>query len=149
DVSTANVPVNTASAKISTASPEVKTVDDTAAESLVYEEALRLQEQLDKEERQRIARVQEEASSFNIKEWDDIQVRVEADEEFAVRLLVEEREKYSEAENARLLAELIKQRKRHFAAKRAEETSSTEELHFLIYQEHGKSYTEAVEELLF
>ncbi|GJZ19407.1 hypothetical protein Tco_0555997 [Tanacetum coccineum] len=47
-------------------------------ERLGYEAALRLQEQLDKEERQRISRVQEEESSFNIKEWDDIQARVKA-----------------------------------------------------------------------
>ncbi|GKB85863.1 hypothetical protein Tco_0958135 [Tanacetum coccineum] len=82
DVSTANVPVNTL----------ILLVQKLVLPSLKYEEALRLQEQLDKEERQRIARVQEEASSFNIKEWDDIQARVEADEEFAVRLLAEERE---------------------------------------------------------
>ncbi|GJR66912.1 hypothetical protein Tco_0012977 [Tanacetum coccineum] len=37
-------------------------------ERAVYEAAVRLQEQLDKEERQRIARVHEEASSFNIEE---------------------------------------------------------------------------------
>ncbi|GJS41939.1 putative ribonuclease H-like domain-containing protein [Tanacetum coccineum] len=42
-----------------------------------------LHAKIDEEERQRIARVQEEASSFNIEEWDDIQARVEADEEFA------------------------------------------------------------------
>ncbi|GJR85729.1 hypothetical protein Tco_0209740 [Tanacetum coccineum] len=71
---------------------QTKTKRQQEQERLGYEEALRLQEQLDEEERQRIARVQEEASSFNIKEWDDIQVRVEADEEFAVRLLAEERE---------------------------------------------------------
>ncbi|GJV70587.1 hypothetical protein Tco_1490582 [Tanacetum coccineum] len=42
-------------------------------EKLRLEEALRLQEQLDEEERQRIARVQEEASTFNDEEWDNIQ----------------------------------------------------------------------------
>ncbi|GJY57742.1 hypothetical protein Tco_0457634 [Tanacetum coccineum] len=40
---------------------------------LGYEEALRLQEQLDEEERQRIARVHEEANTFNDEEWDNIQ----------------------------------------------------------------------------
>ncbi|GJZ57314.1 hypothetical protein Tco_0612808 [Tanacetum coccineum] len=43
------------------------------------------------------------ASSLNIKEWDDIQARVEADEEFAQRLQSKEREMYSKAEKARLL----------------------------------------------
>ncbi|GJV73699.1 hypothetical protein Tco_1493694 [Tanacetum coccineum] len=68
-----------------------------------------------------IARVQEEANSFNIKEWDDIQARAEADEEFAQRLQSEEREMCSEAEKARLLAALINERKRYFVVQRAEE----------------------------
>ncbi|GJY70918.1 putative ribonuclease H-like domain-containing protein, partial [Tanacetum coccineum] len=87
----------------------------TASASSTKDKALRLQEQLDKEERQRIARAHEAASSFNIEEWEDIQARIEADEELAQRLQAEEREKYSEAKKARLLAELINQRKRHFA----------------------------------
>ncbi|GJV94207.1 putative ribonuclease H-like domain-containing protein [Tanacetum coccineum] len=98
-----------------------KTKRQQEQERLGYEAALRLQEQLDEEERQRIARAHEAASSFNIEEWEDIQARIEADEELAQRLQAEEREKYSEAEKARLLAELINQRKRHFAQQRAEE----------------------------
>ncbi|GJT46987.1 hypothetical protein Tco_0955702 [Tanacetum coccineum] len=126
DTSTTNVPVSTAGAEVSTVSPEVK----TAAESLVYirrsaakrkdkgkaimkeaepvqkktklqleqerlgyEEALRLQEQLDEEERQRISR----------------------------KLQAEERGKFSEAEKARLLVEMINERKRLFAQQRAEQ----------------------------
>ncbi|GJX11872.1 hypothetical protein Tco_0201731 [Tanacetum coccineum] len=54
-------------------------------ERLGLEEALRLQEQLDEEERQRIARVHEEASTFNAEEWDNIQAQIEADEELAHR----------------------------------------------------------------
>nr|GEV21951.1 hypothetical protein [Tanacetum cinerariifolium] len=68
-----------------------------------YEAIVRLQEQLDKEERQRIAGVHEEASSFNVDEWEDIQAIIEANEELALRIQVEEREKYFEAEKARLL----------------------------------------------
>ncbi|GKD15418.1 hypothetical protein Tco_1199825 [Tanacetum coccineum] len=116
---TANVPITIAGAEISTASPEVKTtgdsVDDIAAESLVkqeqerlgYEASLRLQEQLDEKERQRIVRAHEAASSFNFEEWEDIQARIKADEVLAQRLQAEERKKYSEAEKARLLTELI------------------------------------------
>ncbi|GJZ67612.1 hypothetical protein Tco_0630852 [Tanacetum coccineum] len=114
DFTTANVPVTTVGAEISTASPEVKTagdtagdsVDDIAAESLVYTKRSATKSK-DKEERQRITRAHEAASSFNIKEWEDIRVRIKFDEELAQRLQVEEREKYSEAEKARLLAELI------------------------------------------
>ncbi|GJV13139.1 hypothetical protein Tco_1354680 [Tanacetum coccineum] len=83
--------------------------------------AVRLQEQLDEEERQRIAIMYKEAKSFNIKEWENIQAIIEADEEIAQRIQAEEREKYYEAEKARLLVELIKQRKRYFAQQRAEE----------------------------
>ncbi|GJU77482.1 hypothetical protein Tco_1274552 [Tanacetum coccineum] len=109
-VSTAE-PVSTAGTLVSTA----------GASSAKDKEALRLQAEIDEEERQRIARVQEEASSLNIEEWDDIQARVEADEEFAQRLQSEEREMYSKAEKARLLVELINKRKRYFVAQRAEE----------------------------
>ncbi|GJX86689.1 hypothetical protein Tco_0337463 [Tanacetum coccineum] len=67
------------------------------------EEALRLQEQLDEEERQRITRVHEEASTFNAEEWDNIQAQIESDEELAHRLQAQERERYSKADKARLL----------------------------------------------
>nr|GEU41164.1 hypothetical protein [Tanacetum cinerariifolium] len=62
-----------------------------------YEAAVRLQEQLDEEERQRITRVHKEASSFNVKEMEDIQATIEADEELALSIQAEEKEKYSEA----------------------------------------------------
>ncbi|GJX63319.1 hypothetical protein Tco_0296219 [Tanacetum coccineum] len=90
-------------------------------ERLGYEEALRLQEQLDEEERQRIARVHEEANTFNAEEWDNIQAQIEADEELAQKLQAEERGKFSEVEKARLLVEMINERKRLFAQQRAEQ----------------------------
>ncbi|GJW95077.1 ribonuclease H-like domain-containing protein [Tanacetum coccineum] len=64
-----------------------------------YEAAVRLQAELEEEKRQRIARL-------------------------AQRLQVEEREMYTEAEQARMLVELINQRKRYFAAQRTEERSN-------------------------
>ncbi|GKC78770.1 hypothetical protein Tco_1129544 [Tanacetum coccineum] len=63
----------------------------------------------------------EEASSFNIEEWENIQATIEVDEELAQRIQAEEKEKYYEVEKARLLAELINQRKRYFDQQRAEE----------------------------
>ncbi|GJW38595.1 hypothetical protein Tco_0064440 [Tanacetum coccineum] len=54
-------------------------------ERLGLEKALRLQEQLDEEERQRIVRVHKEASTFNAEEWDNIQAQIKADEELAHR----------------------------------------------------------------
>ncbi|GJV51687.1 hypothetical protein Tco_1447428 [Tanacetum coccineum] len=126
---------------------QTKTKLQQEQERLGYEAALRLQEQLDEEERQRIARVHEAASSFNIEEWEDMQARIEADEELAQRLQAEEREKYSEAEKARLLAELINQRKRHFAQQRAEErrnkppTQAQQRTYMSNYIKHMESYT--------
>ncbi|GKF30276.1 hypothetical protein Tco_0100074, partial [Tanacetum coccineum] len=90
-------------------------------ERLGLETVVRLQEEFNEEERQRIARVYKVARSFSEVEWEDIQARIEADDELAHRLQAEEREKYSEAKIARLLAELINQRKRHFAQQRAKE----------------------------
>ncbi|GJT09005.1 hypothetical protein Tco_0843467 [Tanacetum coccineum] len=74
---------------------QIRTKLQQRQERASYEAAVRLQEQLDEEERQRIARVHEEASSFNIEEWEDIQATIKADEELAQRIQAEEREKYS------------------------------------------------------
>ncbi|GKA76724.1 hypothetical protein Tco_0783185 [Tanacetum coccineum] len=78
-----NPEVYTAEKGVSTTKPVSTASASLEQERLGYEEALRLQAEIDEEEMQRIFRVQEEASSFNIEEWDDIQARVEADEEFA------------------------------------------------------------------
>nr|GEU62329.1 hypothetical protein [Tanacetum cinerariifolium] len=123
-VSTAGalIPVSTAGmvdkckAIMQESEPELTTTKlQQRQERVGYEAAVRLQEQLDEEERQRIARVHEEASSFNVEEWENIQATIEADEELALRIQAEEREKYSEAEKARMLVDLINQRKIHFA----------------------------------
>ncbi|GKC09109.1 hypothetical protein Tco_1000719, partial [Tanacetum coccineum] len=68
--------------------------------------AARLQEELNEEERQRIARVHEAAQSFTKEEWKNIQATIEADEELALRIQAEEREKYFETEKSRLLVDL-------------------------------------------
>ncbi|GJV76087.1 putative ribonuclease H-like domain-containing protein, partial [Tanacetum coccineum] len=52
-------------------------------------------------------------------EWEDIKERVEADEELTQKLQAEERDKYSEVDQARMLVDLINQRKRYFAAQKA------------------------------
>ncbi|GKB65939.1 hypothetical protein Tco_0927351, partial [Tanacetum coccineum] len=75
---------------------QTKTKLQQEQERLGYEAAVRLQAKLEEEERQRIARVHEAASSFNVEEWEDIQARVEADEELAQRLQAEEREMYTD-----------------------------------------------------
>ncbi|GKE84294.1 hypothetical protein Tco_1558036, partial [Tanacetum coccineum] len=85
-------------------------------ERLGYEEALRLQEQLDEEERQRIARAQE-------------------------------RERYYEADKARLLVELINETKRKFAQQRPEQkrnkpmTQAQQRTYMCNYIKHMVSHT--------
>ncbi|GKB89129.1 hypothetical protein Tco_0961401, partial [Tanacetum coccineum] len=86
-----------------------------------FEEAQRLQEQLDEEERQRIASVHEEASTFKPEEWDNIQAQIKADEELPHSLQAQERERYSEADKAKLLVGIINERKRQFAQQRAQQ----------------------------
>ncbi|GJY30700.1 putative ribonuclease H-like domain-containing protein [Tanacetum coccineum] len=73
-----------------------------------YEAALRLQEHLDVEEIQRIARDAEIAQ------------RVEADEELNQKLQAEERDKYSKVDQTKRLVDLINERKKLFAQQRAE-----------------------------
>ncbi|GJX48387.1 hypothetical protein Tco_0273577 [Tanacetum coccineum] len=55
-----------------------KTKRQQEQERLGLEAAVRLQEEFDEEERQRIARVHEAARSFTKEEWEDIRVRIEA-----------------------------------------------------------------------
>ncbi|GKC54816.1 hypothetical protein Tco_1077561 [Tanacetum coccineum] len=93
DISTANVPCTSEEVQQSKDKSKAimkeaehvqkKTKFQLEQERLGYEEALRLQEQLDEEERQKIARVHEEANAFNAEEWDNIQAQIEADEELA------------------------------------------------------------------
>ncbi|GKA87306.1 hypothetical protein Tco_0809017 [Tanacetum coccineum] len=111
------------------------------------EVTLKLQEEFDAAKRQRIARVHEEASSFNIEEWEDIQATIEVVEELAQMIQAEEREKYSEAEKARLLSELINQQKKYFTQQRAEErrnkplTQAQQRTYMCNYIKHIGSHT--------
>ncbi|GJX38715.1 hypothetical protein Tco_0252018 [Tanacetum coccineum] len=123
-VSTAGAEVSTASPEVRTAAESLVYIKRSAAkrkdkgkaimkeaepvqkkkklhleqEMIGLEEALRLQEQLDEEEWQRIAIVQEEASTFNTEEWDKILAQIKVDEELVRRLQAQEREGYSEAD---------------------------------------------------
>ncbi|GKF24049.1 hypothetical protein Tco_0076371, partial [Tanacetum coccineum] len=63
-----------------------KTKRQQEQERLGLEAAVRLQEEFDEEERQRIVRVHEAARSFTKEEWEDIRARDEASEELVQRL---------------------------------------------------------------
>ncbi|GJT10369.1 hypothetical protein Tco_0857411 [Tanacetum coccineum] len=130
-VSTAGAVVTTASVVVSTVSPTrnigVSTADDiTMVETMVYIKKSAVKDKgkgkmAESETVQTKTKLQQEQERLDFKAVEDIQARVEADEELVQRLQAKEREKYTEAEQARILAELINQRKRYFAAQRAKE----------------------------
>ncbi|GJS47370.1 hypothetical protein Tco_0597491 [Tanacetum coccineum] len=116
-------------------------------ERLGHEAGVRLQEELDEEERQRMARVLEAAQSFTEEEWENIRARVEADEELSRRLQAEERNKYSEVDQAKMLVDLINQRKKYFAAQKAKAkrnkpmTQAQQKNYMINYIKHMGSHT--------
>ncbi|GKE70032.1 hypothetical protein Tco_1528104, partial [Tanacetum coccineum] len=70
---------------------------------------------------QKERRKQEEVTSAALaEEFDEIQDRIDADHELAVRLTHVEQEKYTIEERARLLAEFFERRKKQLAAERVE-----------------------------
>ncbi|GJW41232.1 hypothetical protein Tco_0067077 [Tanacetum coccineum] len=83
------------------------------------EEAKRLQAEFDEEER--LVRDKDEANVALTEVWDDIQAKIEADHELAERLQAEEQEQFTIKQKVTLFKELLEQRRKHFAAKRAEE----------------------------
>nr|GEV48904.1 hypothetical protein [Tanacetum cinerariifolium] len=95
EVSTGSGGISTASRLFSTAEESVST---GGASMPVSTAAVRLQEELDEEERQRMARVHEAAQSFTEQEWENIRARVKADEELTQRLQAEERSSKRAAE---------------------------------------------------
>nr|GEW65515.1 hypothetical protein [Tanacetum cinerariifolium] len=73
------------------------------------------------EEEDRIVKEKDEANRAVIEEWDDVQATIDADRQLAEQLQAQEKEQLSIEERSKLLAKLIKSRRKYFAAKRAEE----------------------------
>ncbi|GJW39410.1 hypothetical protein Tco_0065255 [Tanacetum coccineum] len=94
-------------------------MDEELAQRLFEEE----QAQFEKE--QRIAREkaaeQEAKDTALIEQMEDVQARMDADELLAERLQQKEREQFTVDEQARMLVDLIAERKKFFAAQRAEQ----------------------------
>ncbi|GKA22050.1 hypothetical protein Tco_0708012 [Tanacetum coccineum] len=127
EVSDASVPMNVSAATLSTP-PTTRTIfsdeDITIARTLVKMRKLaqRLHEEelaeLDRAQKER--QKQEEATRAALaEEFDEIQAKIDDDQELVVRLTHEEQEKYTIKERARLLAEFFKRRKKQLAAERA------------------------------
>ncbi|GJX95316.1 hypothetical protein Tco_0351114 [Tanacetum coccineum] len=73
------------------------------------------------DEEERLAREKDEANVALAKEWDDIQAKVDVDYQLAQRLQAEEQEQFTIKQKVTLFKELLEQRRKHFAAKRAKE----------------------------
>ncbi|GJV82630.1 hypothetical protein Tco_1522528 [Tanacetum coccineum] len=95
-----------------------------------------------------MVRVHEAAQSFTEEEWENIRARVEADEELSRRLQAEERDKYSEVDQAKMLVDLINQRKKYFAAQKAKAkrnkpmTQAQQRNYMINYIKHIGSHTQ-------
>ncbi|GJT69686.1 putative ribonuclease H-like domain-containing protein [Tanacetum coccineum] len=112
--------VNTAATTVTIITKEI-----TLAQAL---EALKtskpkLQAEFDEEERlaREKAKKEKEANIALIETWDDIQAKIDADHQLAERLQAQEQEELSVEEKATLFQQLLEKRRKHFAAKRAEE----------------------------
>ncbi|GJU72735.1 hypothetical protein Tco_1264140 [Tanacetum coccineum] len=157
-VSTAGAAVTTDSATaVSTASPtrRVSTVDDiTMAETLVYirKSAAKYKGKGKMDESETVqtkTKLQQEQERLGFEAAVRLQDELKEEERkrIAMRLQVEEKEMYSEAEQARMLVELINQRKRYFATQRAEErknkppTQAQQRTYMSNYIKHMGGYT--------
>ncbi|GJW62983.1 ribonuclease H-like domain-containing protein [Tanacetum coccineum] len=80
------------------------------------EEALRLQAKFDEEDRLAREKAQQ-VEEANIA-WDDIQAKIDADYQLAKRLQAQEQQELTIEEKSTLFVQLLKKRKKYFAAKR-------------------------------
>ncbi|GJR70667.1 hypothetical protein Tco_0016732 [Tanacetum coccineum] len=90
-------------------------------DQLMLDEELAFKLQAEEEEEERLAREKaQQIEEVNIA-WDDVQAKIKADYQLAQRLQAQEQEELTDEEKARLFVPFLEQRRKHFAAKRAEE----------------------------
>ncbi|GJW20911.1 putative ribonuclease H-like domain-containing protein [Tanacetum coccineum] len=105
-----------------------KMVEPEPVKKMSKKELLRLDEELafklqaeEEEEEERLAREKaQQVEEANIA-WDDVQAKIDADYQLAQRLQAQEQDELTDEEKARLFVQFLEQRRKHFAAKRAEE----------------------------
>ncbi|GJX22969.1 retrovirus-related pol polyprotein from transposon TNT 1-94 [Tanacetum coccineum] len=115
---------------------ELKSAKSKAVKAVIQEpeqvkpmkrlEQMRLDEELAfklqaKEEEERLAREKAQQTEEANIAWDDVQAKIEADYQLAQRLQAQEQEESTDKEKARLFVQFLEQRRKHLAAKRAEE----------------------------
>ncbi|GJT08441.1 hypothetical protein Tco_0842903 [Tanacetum coccineum] len=71
--------------------------------------------------REKAKKSEEESNIALIETWDDIQAKIDVDHQLAERMQAQEQEELSIEEKATLFQQLLEKRRKHFAAKRAEE----------------------------
>ncbi|GJZ26031.1 hypothetical protein Tco_0570284 [Tanacetum coccineum] len=104
-----------------------KMVKPEPVKKMSKKELLRLDDELsfklqaEEKEEERLAREKaQQTEEVNIA-WDDIQAKIKADYQLAQRLQAQEQEELTDEEKARLFVQFLEQRRKNFAAKRAEE----------------------------
>nr|GEX72609.1 hypothetical protein [Tanacetum cinerariifolium] len=88
------------------------------------QEARRLKAEIDEQDILAAKEAQKalEANNVVIKQWHDVQAKIDVDYELAQRLQAEEQEQLTDAKKSRLFMEFLEKRRKIFAAKRNEET---------------------------
>ncbi|GJU43107.1 hypothetical protein Tco_1200373 [Tanacetum coccineum] len=90
-------------------------------EQMRLDEELAFKLQAKEEEEERLAREKAQQTKEANIAWDDVQAKVEADYQLAQRLQAQEQEDLTDKEKARLFVQFLNKKRKHFAAKRAEE----------------------------
>ncbi|GJR87384.1 hypothetical protein Tco_0686056 [Tanacetum coccineum] len=102
-----------------------KVVDAAQVKGIVFQELV--QAKFDEEERLEREKVkkEKEANIAFIEEWNDIQVKIDADYQLAERLQAEEQEELSVEEKAKLFQQLLEKRRKHLLLKDVVEERGT------------------------
>ncbi|GJU02462.1 putative ribonuclease H-like domain-containing protein [Tanacetum coccineum] len=90
-------------------------------EQMRLDEELAFKLQAKEEEEEMFAREKTQRIKEANIAWDVVQAKVKVDYQLAQRLQAQEQEELTDEEKARLFVQLLKQRRKHFAAKRAKE----------------------------
>ncbi|GJT38085.1 hypothetical protein Tco_0937950 [Tanacetum coccineum] len=99
------------------------------------------------DEQTKRTKIQLEQERLDHEATEDIRSRLKADEELSRRLHAEERNKYSEVDQAKMLVDLINQRKKYFAAQKAKTkrnkpmTQAQQRNYMINYIKHMGSHT--------
>ncbi|GJX55726.1 hypothetical protein Tco_0285623 [Tanacetum coccineum] len=105
-----------------------KMVEPEPMNKMSKKELLRLDEELvfklqveEEEEEERLAREKSQQMEEANIAWDDVQAKIDVDYQLAQRLQAQDQDELTDEKKARLFIQFLEQRRKHFAAKRAEE----------------------------